>query len=169
MAVKEKYEYQQERSGTTGALFWIFTTAAALVLLIVFAIPLLLQDGGEQNTGIVFSNVVDNPQQYAGQVIAFRGEVDQTLGSRGFTIDDPGSSTEKMLVVSKQPLEAVGGSGTTTALFSQNDDVVVSGTVRQFYKDDLEDELGIMLTDDQYAQYEGMYIFFADTVTKTDK
>lgn len=168
--MKERYEYQSQRSGTAGALFWIFTTAAALVLLIVFAIPVLLDEGGVgENRGILVSDVVDNPQRYAGQVIALEGEVDENIGTRGFTIDGPGVVGDRMLVVSRQPLEAVGGAGQSTGLFSEDDEVIVSGTVRQFDKAELEEELGVTLTDAEFNDYEGRYIFFADTVTRIDQ
>jgi len=167
--MKAMYEYPTSKNSSVSGLYWIFTVASALVILIVFAVPILLDQAGiEGESGLTVSDVVDNPSQYAGQIIALEGEVENTIGSRGFTLDGQGVIGDEMLVVSRQPLQAVGGDGLEGGLFTTDDEVLISGTVRRFNRSEIENELGISLDSQVYTEYEHTYVFVADTVTKID-
>jgi hypothetical protein len=84
---------------------------------------------------VTLDELENNPNRYIGKQVSVDGEVDTIVGPRLFKLDEPGWADleGEMLVV----LPA----GTGAAL-KENDQVTVSGTVRQFVRADVERDWG---------------------------
>ena len=121
--------------------------------------------GDERGQNVNLEDVVQNPEGYYGQVVSVRGEVDQNMGTRGVTIETVGLADDELLVVSRDALVGVGG-GPGDALYNQDDDVRVSGVVREFSIVQLEQELGIDLDDKDYQEFEGKPVIIADSIAE---
>lgn len=147
----------KDRAGYTWA-----SIIGVFALLIVGAYLLTLnREGGERIT-----NIVDNTSSYAGKQVALRAEVDDEVGSRALVIDQEDSVVgDEILVISRQPLEAVGG-GPADILFDEGKDVEISGEVRSFNREELQKELGQVLDADAFRQWEGKPVIVANTITE---
>lgn len=120
--------------------------------------------GSEQGQDVNLGDITDNPEGYYGQLITLRGDVEKNLGTRGIIIESK-DSDEEVLVVSRDSLVGIGG-GPGEVLYHQNDDVIISGTVQEFKISDIQQELGIDLNNDDFAQFEGRPVVIADEISE---
>ncbi|MGE3509893.1 MAG: hypothetical protein AB7N65_13525 [Vicinamibacterales bacterium] len=104
----------------------------------------------------------DQPQSYMGQRISVDGEVDQVLGPRLFTLDEPDwiDLEGELLVYMPAPL---------AAFVRDNDRVTVSGTVKTFVKTDIEREWGwLTLSPETEVEFSKKPVIVADRVIGGD-
>lgn len=88
-----------------------------------------------QGMRVKLDELEDNPSRYIGKQVSVDGEVDQIIGPRLFKIDERGWADLDGEVLVVLP------AGTGAAL-KENDQVTVSGTVRQFVRADVERDWG---------------------------
>lgn len=86
---------------------------------------------------------IDEAANYVGQQVTIEGEVSRTLSPETFAIAGP---ADPMLIVEKQEVSAV----------NEGESVEVTGTMREnFSVAEVEEQLGIDLEDELYADFEG--------------
>lgn len=95
--------------------------------------PMIMAD--RQGMKVQLDDLEENPNKYAGRTISVDAEVEEVLGPRLFTIDEPnwGDLDGEILVFMPSAL---------AALVAENDRVTISGTMRPFMKTELEREWG---------------------------
>lgn len=99
--------------------------------------------------------IVSNPESFKNRDTTVSGNINEVIGTRAFTVNDPDIiGNDNLLIISRQPLQAVGGGG-DDLLYKENDRVTVSGPVRIFRIKEIEDDLGVDLDDDAFLQWEG--------------
>lgn len=151
----------QRRAGIPGG--WILALVGIVaVAAIVWGITRFGDDAPQAESRI--SQVLENPREFFGQNITVTGEVETVIGSRAITIDAPRPFSSELLVISKQPLEPIGGSGINDYLFREDDRVSAQGTVREFNIREIERELGVDLIDSEFVEWEGRPVVIAETV-----
>ncbi len=121
--------------------------------------------GDERGQNVNLEEVAHKPDDYYGKTISVRGEVGQNIGTRGITIESVGLVDDMLLVISREALVGVGG-GPGEIFYSQNDDVRVSGVVREFRIAQIEQELGINLDDETFRVFEGKPVVIADSIAE---
>ncbi len=119
--------------------------------------------GDERGQNIDLESIVNDPDSFYGQVVSVRGEVDSNIDIRGMTIESAIQSGDKLLILSREALVGIGG-GPGVATYRSDDNVRVSGVVRQFNQAEIEQELGIDLDDEIFSTYEGQPVIIADSI-----
>jgi hypothetical protein len=108
-------------------------------------------DGAE---GISFSEIADNPEQWIGQQVTVRGNLDDLVGQRSFTLTEPGLGADSFLVVAQgadtipteEPIFGEQGAGA-------GEWVQVTGMVQRYDLAAVEEDIGFDLQDDLFAAY----------------
>lgn len=116
----------------------------------------------EQDTRL--EQIAEDPQNFIGQEVRAVGEVSEVIGSRALVAQSTELESDDILVISRQPLMPVGGVGEENLLYQGGDRVAITGTVREFNIRELEQELGLDLVDEQFAQWEGRSVIIADSI-----
>lgn len=118
--------------------------------------------------GTPITNIVDDTMQYLGRTVSVQGEVDDIVSPHAMVVDQEKSVIgDKVLVLSQDPLEPIGGGGTET-LFDRGNAVETTGEVRTFHRQELEQELGITLDESTYRIWEGKPVIVAVRVLKIE-
>lgn len=110
------------------------------------------------------AQIIENPQNYYGDTVTITGKVGDILGSRAFTLNAPGLTGTNLLIISKTPIEPIGGSGTDMSMYQPNDHVQIKGHVEYFSIQNVERELNTDLVNSVYLPWEGRPVIVADTV-----
>ena len=161
------YDWNNERRDFKPLLILGILTFGVLAAIIT--LPKLIDDNiTDPNTSSLITQVVKDPDNYLGSSVTVRAEIENMIPGRSFTLDGPGVVNDKILVISKQPLEAVGGAG-DTPLYKENDGVQVSGTVRKLNIQEVERELGIDLNENELRAWEGKPVIVANTVSPREE
>lgn len=148
--------------GVSMNTWWL--AAAGLVLLAILIVGTIINyNGGLQSTESRLGSVLENPDQYYGRRIDVVGDVDQVIGVRAFTIDTPQPLSDKLLVISRQPIQPIGG-GPDEYLYKSEDRVEVMGEVREFRLRAMERALGMDLSDEEFRSWEGKPVMIADEI-----
>lgn len=138
----------------------------ALILLLLIVISPALDT---ITTPVELSRVdraFQNPSNGDASKVAFNGKIKKLVSTRAFTINDPSTTgNENILVVSLQPLQAVGG-GNGDLLYDKNDTVKVKGDIKIFNLQEVERDLGIKLDPSVFGPWEGKPYVEADVVSK---
>ena len=140
---------------------WAIIGVVVLALL-AFGAFYINQNGVPQSESRI-GQILEQPGDFTGEEVTVSGEVERVIGSRALTLDAPSAFSDKLLVISRNPLEPIGGSGLQT-LYSENDRVRVQGTVREFNLLEFERMLGEDLVDEEFVGWEGRPVIVADTV-----
>jgi len=107
------------------------------------------------DVGVTVSEVAENPLRYAGQVVTVSGEVERIFTPRAFTIGGPDFIGEdELLVVGPSTVPAI-LNDLADSLAAMNDVVQVTGLVRVFHEDSIEQAIGADLDDDLFDVYDG--------------
>ena len=133
-----------------------------VLALIAFGTFYFGQDGVPQSESRI-GQILEEPSEFTGEEVTVSGQVARVIGSRALTIDAPSAFSEKLLVISRIPLEPIGGGGLDT-LYSENDRVRVQGTVLEFNLREFEQMLGEDLVDEEFIGWEGRPVIVADAV-----
>lgn len=112
------------------------------------------------------AGIAENPDEFIGQNVDVAGQVGNILGYQAFTVENPQLDGDNILVISKQPLVPVGGSGglEDDFLYNPNDRVSIQGKVRTFNLREIERELDRDFVDDQFTEWEGKPVIIADQI-----
>lgn len=155
----ENHQTTKKRAGLS-----VLTILGVFTLLILGAYFLTI----DNQKGTRVTDIIDNTSSYAGKQVAILAEVDDVVGTRGIVVDQEGSVLgDEILVISRQPLEPVGG-GSDDILFDEGKDVQISGEVQSFNRINLQNELGIILDEDAFRQWEGKPVIVADTLVEAN-
>jgi hypothetical protein len=143
---------------------WLLFGSLILLLLVVIS-PAL-----ETITTPVALSRVDrafqNPSNSANLKVSFNGKIENLVSSRAFLINDPSTTgKDNMLVVSLQPLQAVGG-GNGELLYDKNDTVNVKGDIKIFNMQEVEKNLRIKLDPAVFGPWEGRPYVEANVVSQ---
>ena len=147
---------------------WLIAGSFAIVALALVALPLFNTENAVSPTETPVGVIAQYPQQFTGNDVKVQGEITDRMGHRGFTVRGKGILKEEILVISKNPLEAVGGSGDNYELFNDNKPIQIQGTVKTFNLKEIEDEIGFDLPDKDFAAWEGKRVIVADTVANSE-
>ncbi|HXW07487.1 MAG TPA: hypothetical protein VD833_19785 [Vicinamibacterales bacterium] len=92
-------------------------------------------EADQQGTAVRVDQLEDNARQYIGKTVSVDAEIEDVLGPRMFTIDEPrwGDLEGEILVYVPTSL---------AALVREDDRVTVTGTVKSFVRSDVEREWG---------------------------
>lgn len=99
--------------------------------------------------------VAENPSAFAGERVTLAGEVDRTLAQGSFTLQAPDGMSE-ILVVNQ-----TGEQLTLTA----DAPVTVTGEVRVFNREELQQDVGYSFDDPLFEPWEGKAVLLANTVS----
>jgi hypothetical protein len=96
--------------------------------------------------GVTISKLDDNLDDYIGQTVGVRGDIVETIGTNSFQLSDPS-------VLGGDEILVVGPDLDTNAINTGNT-VEVSGTAYRFNLSQIEEEAGIDLQDDLFADWD---------------
>jgi hypothetical protein len=148
------------RGGTIGTAI-IGAVMLLLVALLLWAV-FYNDDSTDPESGASLSEIVQAPNTYAGQTVTVRSEVEQVVSQVAFWLDEDalldGSIDDDLLVVSATQdaaldFETLEGNG-----------AIVTGTVRQFDRAAIEQEIGYDLDDALFADLAGRPVIIATAV-----
>lgn len=131
------------------------------------ALPEIDADPGASGA-ITLSDIADNPGQYLGQIVTIRAPLGEVLGPRAFTLSDPALlGFDALLVVGAEqntiPAEE-GVFGADAAESVEDAEIEVTGTVRQFDQEALEQELAYVFPNPVIGEYSDQTAIVADDV-----
>ena len=99
--------------------------------------------------------IADDPAAYSGRLVAVRGEVEEILGQRAFTlVDEDPLDDDNLLVVTARTLQALDPQ-LAQAPLADDDVVEVRGPIRRFNIAEFERDIGADLDDDRFDDWEG--------------
>jgi hypothetical protein len=152
-----------------------------ILLIVVIVVPLVTGEGinlfgpggvgNEEPTPIVevtpspaeerdiIDNIIQNPSNYYGRVITVSSEIKSTIGARGFILDSPGILDNNLLVIT----ESTPGQANINT-FKEGDLVRVTGTVREFNRVEVENDLNVTLDENLFGNREGAPVIIASAV-----
>ena len=125
-----------------------------------------------ENAGISerrVAQILEQPQAFYGTTVTIEGSVENVVDTQALTVNTPGAIGDQLLVISRDSLEPIGGSGIPQSIFSPQDSVTVEGQVKEFNLSEVEEELGIDLNDEAYQAWEGKPFVFASDVALQEK
>lgn len=150
--------------GTNSSRYFMWGGFIIVVAVLLTGIYFYRDTGffSEQDTRL--EQIAEDPQNFMGQEVRAVGEVSEVIGSRALVAQSTEFESDDILVISRQPLMPVGGVGEDNLLYQGGDRVAIAGTVREFNIRELEQELGLDLVDEQFAEWEGRSVIIADTI-----
>lgn len=105
--------------------------------------------------------IEEEPREFVGQRVTVTGEADTVFSERAFELEgDDWWFDEEVLVVTRAPVRMAGGTVT------DDDDLVVSGTVRMFTVAEIEQEVGWDLTPELATTFRNQPVIVADSVRR---
>lgn len=167
---RDEREYPQGPGGGRGGAGWLVAALALLATgLLVWAIWATVDDGGETagpDVGVTLGDITANPAEFVGSRVTVSGEVNDVVADSAFTIggDDFADGEELLVVAVDVPIEREGDEE-----LSEEDVVQVTGTVRMFSLAATDDDLGVRLDPETFAEFEGEPVIVADTVVRSDR
>lgn len=111
----------------------------------------------EGKTNVTVDKITGNIDEYVGQTVTIRGEVESELDESGFVLEDDeffGGEQFLLLNAGAEPVMRP----------SEDVPVQATGTVREFILADIESEYGIDLDDELYVDYENKPAIVAESV-----
>lgn len=136
-----------------------YVGAVALGLTTTMLLPIknTAQEIEEGRTNVTIEKITGNIEEYEGQMVTVRSEVEEELGESGFVLqtdDFFGGEPFLLLNASAEPV------------IRPNDEIAVqgTGTVREFILADIERDYGIDLEDELYVDYENVPAVIAESV-----
>lgn len=145
----------------TSKNFWVIMGIALLTLIIG---GITFYNLNIKNPDSKIGQVLNSPSEFYSKDAKLTGEIDQIIGMQSFTIDAPEPFSDQLLVISKEPLQPIGGSGPDDFLYDTGDRVSVKGKIMQFNIRQIENELGTELVDEEFRIYNGRPVIIADSI-----
>jgi hypothetical protein len=154
---------REPRVGTS-PLFWLVLAA----ILVVIAVGMwhsafyTTQEGpavGEtREAGGTVEDIVANPERYMGEGVTVVGRVTEVLAPGAITVGAAGG--ESLLVVRREAVSPVPGD------LQPNQSVQITGTVGVFRAEEMRDQLGATLGEEQIQQYQDEIVLMADSISR---
>lgn len=109
--------------------------------------------------GANVENIKEAPSRYYGKTVTVTGDVDEIYNDRAFELEGTGwAFNDNITVLTKTPVRLAG------APLSQDEDLIVTGTVRQYVAADLNRDLGWTITPDLQTKIEKRPVLIADSI-----
>lgn len=119
----------------------------------------------ERGQNVSLDTVIKDPESFYGSMISVSGEVRENLDTRGLILKSSRLNNERLLVISREMLIGIGG-GPGDYVHKPDENIRVSGEVRELNLDELEQEIGVELNEDKFSNYEGKPVVIADSIIK---
>ncbi|MDQ4078178.1 MAG: superoxide dismutase family protein [Chloroflexota bacterium] len=98
---------------------------------------------------VAVADIVDDPEQFIRQTVRVRGTVSEPISLRAFRLSE---DDEEIAILTMRPL---------VRAVEQDEALRVMGTVREFERDEIEEELGVELEDELAEALEGEPVILA--------
>lgn len=148
---------------------WIAAIVVAIIAIVVVGALILIDDDAADDalpalgaTSSSVSEIVGDPDALLDERVTTSGRVEELLTDRAFAIGSD-LATGSVLVL-MDPASTVAGYGIGAPgvaplpageVYDEGDVVQVTGTIREFDRDALSDELGLVLNDEIFDRWEG--------------
>ena len=157
-----------DRSPSSGwhgiPLGWLAAGAILVVAIIIVGALLFVDGDGEGGAAANHSvaDIVDDPSAVMGERVVVAGRIDELLTDRALTMGSD-LATEDVLVL-MDARAAVRGYGIATTgapplpagdIYEVGNVVQFAGVVREFDREQMAEELGLVLNEDLFAAYDG--------------
>lgn len=127
--------------------------------------------GGKNNGGTAsptdaptVERIIEQPHQFIGKRVTLTGEVDTVHGPQAFELEGEGLIfDEEILVLTRSPVRLAGD------MLEDEDDVIVTGTVRMLVVADIERELGWDLDPALETQWQNKPVLVAEAISKVSE
>lgn len=158
--------------GVTGWLIG-FLVIVALIIGGVIAWAALTDDEGSEgaDVGVTANDIMSDPEEYYGVGVTVSGEVNEVIAPNALTIGGEGfGGGEDLLIVSASNIPVPPGTERDEAAAVLEDDLIqTTGTVQELIIVDVEEELGIDLDDELFADFEGEPAIVAQNINLTPR
>jgi len=146
-----------------GILGWL---GVVVLIVIVGSGTVYLMEANSSSKGPTVSDVAKNPENYYGQELSLKGEIENIKTPRIFTLDQENTGVgDEILVLSIPAVEPQGGASDSADLSSLNEqDVQVRGTVRKLISGDIKQQTGIDLDPQVVIDFENKPVLIARQV-----
>ncbi|MBE9182305.1 hypothetical protein IQ268_27530 [Oculatella sp. LEGE 06141] len=104
---------------------------------------------------VTSGDVTDNTEDYIGQTVTVRGDVEETIGENAFRMSDNQFLGGDILVISETG---------TVQLPEDGIPVQVTGEVRQFQGAELQQQFNLTLDENEYSDYEDRPVIVAQSI-----
>jgi hypothetical protein len=151
------------RRGPLGFDWGWWVALAAIALAIVLGAVLMLGGSNTDTTQTVgAAAIVTEPGAYEGDRVVVTGRIDELLTDGAIAVGSDMAPEDLLVLI--EPSAYVGGYGIGAPMaaplpmgttYEPGDVVQVAGTVRAFDADTMSDELGLVLNDELFADWEG--------------
>ncbi|WP_225753540.1 hypothetical protein [Actinotalea sp. Marseille-Q4924] len=145
--------------------------AAPVAIATAFTLTACSDDSAGPEAGTSVEDVAESDPdendpgaELLGQTVTVSGEIDEIVDETAFRIGGDGLGGDSVLVVSSTPAFADLGIELTQDLADEDRVLQVTGTVREFVEEDLEEELDVDYDDELYEEFEGQNVIVADQV-----
>ncbi len=123
---------------------------------------------GEQGVGADISDITDNPEEFFGQTLTVEGIVGETIEANAFLLLDQetageGNAAEEDALAADRAILVVNSDSFDPKL-SEGQSVRVKGTLQEFDVAAFEEELGIELENDTFADFAGRPAMLAQQI-----
>lgn len=152
---------------------WWAIIAAITLTFIVAAIFAFDGEPAEART-VSAAAIVSQPDRYEGDRVVVSGQVDELLTDRAVALDSEGSADSLLLLI--EPTALIKGYGVAAPMpaslpsggaYQAGAELEATGTVRDFDRAALSDELGLVLNDELFGAWEGEPAVVVDQVGVT--
>lgn len=117
-----------------------------------------------EQTAPTVEDVSDEPAQYYGERLTVTGEVDEVYGPRGFVLEGSGGIFDDEIPVLTRSDVRVGG-----VPLEDDDEVIVTGTVRRFVVTDIEREVGWDLDQEIEVAMRDKPVLVAESIRRVEE
>lgn len=148
-------------------LFRDILLIAFVAVVAILAVPYLA--GMQRGQKVSLSNphvsdILSNENLFVGRNVTVKGAVNDRVAQRAVIVNqEVNGKTTQILVISKQPLEAVGG-GSDATLYDPGREIKVVGEVRRLNRAEIEHELDTNLDAPIIRLWEGKPVIIANFV-----
>lgn len=139
-----------------------WAAGAAIIFALILGAALILGDTPQPTSSVGAAAIVAEPAAYEGDRVVVSGRIDELLTDRVVAMGS--DLAEDDLLVLLQPTAFVGGYGIGAPMaaplpggeaYEPGDVIQVTGTVRDFERDQMADELGLVLNEELFNAWEG--------------
>jgi hypothetical protein len=120
--------------------------------------------GPNDDSDDAIAQIASDPERYYDMSVTLEGEVESTRGPRMFLIqEEEGLVDDTLLVITRDPL-IPSAQRTADNPLLEDDDVTVTGMIREFNVSDIEKEIGFDFDPKIEEEFKNKPIIIADTV-----
>lgn len=140
---------------------WWAALAIFVVGIIIVGVLLLFDDDAPARETASVNDIVEGGDEMTGEDVILTGRIDELLTDRAVVIGSDVAPEDVLVLIEPEAFVRGYGLGTGAVpypvgeTYEVGDVVQVSGTVREFDRDELSDELGIVLNDELFDGYTG--------------